>query len=173
LPSARVVVDKTNPRPPLIRLDRPADYAGAGGWWRGSVNVTFASNGDPALSDGSPGSGVDPTSMPLAQTKTGTGVYRVTGRVRDLAGNRSDEAVLTMQIDSRPPTVQIMCPSIVARGSTKSATYTATDMGSGLATPASGAVPLDTSATGTYSVSVVARDNVGYATTGSCRYTVT
>jgi hypothetical protein len=173
LPSGPVVVDKRNPRPPLIRPDRPADYAGAGGWWRGSVNVTFASNGDPALGDGSPGSGVDPTSLPLPQTKSGTGVYRITGRVRDLAGNRSDEAAATVQVDSRAPAVQIVCPSTVARGSTKSATYTANDTGSGLATPASGTVPLDTSATGSYSVSVIARDNVGYATTGSCRYTVT
>jgi hypothetical protein len=173
LPSAPVVVDKTNPRPPLIRPDRAADYAGGGGWWRASVTVTFASNGDPALGDGSPGSGVDPTSLPLPQTKSGTGVYRITGRVRDLAGNRSGEGAATVQVDSRAPTVQITCPSNVPRGSTKSATYTASDIGSGLATPASGAVPLDTSATGSYSVSVIARDNVGYATTGSCRYTVT
>ena len=42
---------------------RAPDYAGGGGWYKDSVEVSFAANGDPNLSDGSPGSGVNPASL--------------------------------------------------------------------------------------------------------------
>src|SRR5207244_10432985 len=82
--SGSVVVDKKAPNAPTLSTDRPADYTG---WWKDSVKVSFAGNGDPALADGSAGSGVDPASIPAAVTKTASGT--VSGSVKDLAGNVS------------------------------------------------------------------------------------
>ena len=65
---APVVVDKTPPNAPSATPSRAPDYAGGGGWYKDSVSVSFTSNGDPGLSDGSPGSGVNPASIPASQT---------------------------------------------------------------------------------------------------------
>src|SRR5215217_133467 len=63
--SAAVIVDRTDPAPPAITPDRAPD---GGGWYRDTVTLSFAGAGDPALLDGSAGSGVDPASVPAAST---------------------------------------------------------------------------------------------------------
>ncbi|HEX3512371.1 MAG TPA: prolyl oligopeptidase family serine peptidase, partial [Solirubrobacteraceae bacterium] len=62
-PSSPVVVDETAPNAPTAAADRAPDYAGGGGWYKDSVTVSFTANGDPALSDGSPGSGVNEATL--------------------------------------------------------------------------------------------------------------
>src|SRR3954452_15084508 len=62
--SAPIKVDKTAPAAPSVAADRDPDYAGDGGWYKDSVTVTVTDNGDPALQDGSDGSGVDVGSIP-------------------------------------------------------------------------------------------------------------
>ena len=62
--SAPVVVDRTPPGAPTAGASRAPDFAGKGGWYKDSVTVSFTANGDPALADGSPGSGVEPSSLP-------------------------------------------------------------------------------------------------------------
>ena len=57
--SAVVKVDRTAPLAPTASADRSPDYPGDGGWYRDTVTVSFAANGDPALPDASAGSGVD------------------------------------------------------------------------------------------------------------------
>ena len=58
-----IKVDKTAPNPPTATADRAPDYAGGGGWYKDTVTVSFTSNGDPLLSDGSAGSGVDASTL--------------------------------------------------------------------------------------------------------------
>ena len=53
--SAPVKVDKTPPLAPTASADRAPDFAGGGGWYKNTVKVSFSSNGDPVLADGSEG----------------------------------------------------------------------------------------------------------------------
>ncbi len=143
-----VVVDKTAPPPPTIDSIPPPDYSGGGGWWH-PFELNVHDNGDPALPDGSPGSGVDPSSVPgpfAANTPGAT----FTATVTDRAGHQSQAATLqlpsTMQFDSKGPVVHVSCPDPVIADSTVYGTWTASDSGSGLADPATatGSFQLDT-----------------------------
>ncbi len=166
--SAPVVVDETAPNAPSVSASRPFDYAGDGGWYKDSVEVSFASAGDPALADGSPGSGVNPASIPTAQTFSTSGLHNASGTVTDNAGNVSSTASLTVQVDATPPTLELACPASARVGSATSASFTASDEQSGLASAASGTIPIDTSSAGEKTVSTTAVDNVGHETTQSC-----
>src|SRR5439155_22958214 len=77
--SAAVAVDKSPPFPPSAEASREPDFAGNGGWYKDSVEVAFTSNGDKPLSDGSAGSGVDPTSVPSPATVRTSGSDTVCG----------------------------------------------------------------------------------------------
>ncbi|HUA75611.1 MAG TPA: hypothetical protein VL988_12710, partial [Solirubrobacteraceae bacterium] len=167
--SAPVVVDKTAPNPPSASADRAPDYAGDGGWYADSVTVSFADNGDPALADGSPGSGVDPGSVPASQTFTTDGPHEASGSVADYAGNQSAEGGLTVKVDASAPKIGIECPSFVpvgAKGVT--ASVLAADAQSGLASDPSGTVPIDTNSYGPQTVERTAVDNVGHSSSASC-----
>ncbi len=86
--SEAVVVDKTSPNAPTAQADRPADYAGGGGWYKDTVTVSYVDHGDPALQDTSPGSGVDTSTLPASQIVTTSGSHPVPGgTVKDYAGN--------------------------------------------------------------------------------------
>ena len=102
--SEPVVVDETPPAAPSAEASRPPDYAGEGGWYKDSVTVSFTANGDPALSDGSPGSGVEPASLTAPQTFETSGSHTASGTVADKAGNVSGAGTLTVQVDATPPT---------------------------------------------------------------------
>jgi hypothetical protein len=170
-PSSEVKVDETAPNAPTANASREPDYAGGGGWYKGSVEVSFSSNGDPNLADGSFGSGVNPFSFVTTaspQTFDASGTHTTCGTVEDNVGNVSQPGCLSVQVDATAPSLEISCPEMVAIGSSASATYSASDAYSGLASPASGTIPINTSTAGTRTVSATAVSNVGYETTKSC-----
>jgi GH35 family endo-1,4-beta-xylanase len=167
--SADVVVDRTDPAPPAIAPDRPPD---GGGWYRDRVTLTFAGAGDPALPDGSAGAGVDPASLPAAVSYAATGPHTVSGLLRDRARNASRSATATVMVDADAPVVTLTCPATVGRGEPASATWTAADAGSGITGPATGSLPLDTSATGAFTASYEATDAAGHVTAATCGYVV-
>ncbi len=170
--SAPVVVDETAPNAPTASADRSPDYAGGGGWYEDSVTVSFSANGDPALSDGSPGSGVNLSTLSAPQTFSTDGSHLASGTVQDNAGNTSAPGTLTVQVDATPPNVEVSCPATATFGSSAKATITASDGQSGLAVDPSGTVPIDTSTVGVKKTSATAEDNVGHTAEASCETTV-
>ena len=167
--SAAVIVDRTDPAPPAITPDRAPD---GGGWYRDRVMLSFAGAGDPRLVDGSAGSGVDPATLPAPSTLATTGPHTVSGTVRDRAGNASRSASATVQVDASAPDASLACPAPVRVGETASATWTASDTGSGLTGPASGSLPLDSTREGTFTASYEAADVAGHRTPATCTYVV-
>ncbi len=172
--SAPIKVDRTAPAPPSVTADRPPDFPGNGGWYRDSVSLSFSSGPDPILGDGSAGSGIDLASLPAPATVVTSGSTTVEGTVKDLAGNESASAGLAVQVDATSPSLAITCPSApVPVGAAASAAWTAGDAESGLGTPASGSVPLDTSSAGQKTaIAPAALDNVGHTRSASCTYSV-
>ena len=166
--SAEVTVDKTAPNPPTGSPDRAPDYAGGGGWYKDTVTVSFTDNGDPLLSDGSPGSGVNAGSIPGPQTFSTDGSHEASGTVSDNVGNVSAPGSATVQVDASAPVVEVSCPEKAHVGESAEATITASDGQSGLAVDPSGKAPIDTSKTGPQTTSATAVDNVGHETTGEC-----
>jgi uncharacterized protein YjbI with pentapeptide repeats len=159
-----VKVDTRPPNAPKVEASRPPDYAGGGGWYKDSVEVSFASGGDPT-----PGSGVNTASLPAARTFNTDGSHTAEGTEEDNAGNISQKASLTVQVDATAPTLQLTCPTSVPLGTAgATATFTASDGQSGLKTPASGTVPINTSTAGKQTVTETAIDNVGHETTKNC-----
>jgi hypothetical protein len=166
--SEAVKVDESAPNTPSATPDRAPDYAGGGGWYKDTVTVSFTDNGDPLLSDGSAGSGVNPASIPAPQTFNTDGSHTASGTVADNVGNVSATGSATVQVDVSPPSVEVSCPATVLVGSTANATITASDGQSGLASNPSGTFPIDTSTAGPRTTKGTATDNVGHSTTSSC-----
>jgi hypothetical protein len=168
--SSEVKVDETAPAAPAASADRAPDYAGGGGWYRDTVTVSFAATGgDPALSDGSAGSGIDVASLSAPQTFNTDGSHTASGTVADNAGNVSAPGTLTVQVDASAPSLSVNCPAQATLGSKGvHATVTASDGQSGLASDPSGSVPIDTSSAGPKTVARTATDNVGHSTEASC-----
>jgi hypothetical protein len=180
--SVPVVVDKTRPHPISLLADRAPEYS-LGGWFKDRVTVTPRANGDPLLADGSPGSGVVASSLSAPTGYSTSGIYNVTGSVLDRAGHRSLLASLTVKVDAAPPTITLTCPRDVKRKTTRFGrwstaavgTFTASDAESGLATPSSGTIVLDTGGgrgKATAYATATATDNVGHSTTATCTYYV-
>ena len=157
-PSTPLVVDRTPPLAPTVPQQ----------WFRDTAVVSLVAT-DPSLPDGSPGSGVEPAP---AQTFTATGP--LFGTVRDRAGNVSPEGGGVVRVDTTLPTVTLSCPREVVRGGGALGRWTASDEGSGLATPAAGAVPFRTAPPGRSArrASTTARDLVGHSATATCTYRV-
>jgi len=171
--SLPMVVDMGAPNVPTAAADRLPDYAGGGGWFKDTVTVSFTDNGDPDLEDGSVGSGV--ASVTAAQTYNTSGSHTATGTASDAAGNVSAQTSLTVQVDASAPSVAFTdCPAApLILGSSASASWQASDLESGLASAASGSVPLDTSSVGGKAIdSPEATDNVGHTATATCAYSV-
>jgi lysophospholipase L1-like esterase len=166
--SAPVKVDESAPNPPTATADRPVDFAGNGGWYKDSVTVSFTSNGDPLLSDTSAGSGVDGSTLSSPQVFNTDGSHEASGTVADNVGNVSPAGALTVKVDVSPPTVEVNCPSTTPVGSSASATITASDGQSGLASDPSATVAINTNKAGPQTTQATATDNVGHATTSSC-----
>lgn len=174
-----VVVDMTAPNAPVAAASSTASFtdAAGGNWWRGSVSVGFTTpNGDPALADGSAGSGVNASTLAGPQSFSTTGLHSGSGTVKDHAGNLSAAGTLPVWVDADAPTASFTnCPTNpVAMGSSHTVNWTAEDVGSGLATAGSGSVPLDTTSVGPKIVPGPApADNVGNTGTApSCSYSV-
>ena len=131
--------------------------------------MSFTDNGDPLEPDESPGSGVNPSSIPSPQTFNTDGSHEASGTVTDNAGNVSAPGTLTVQVDASAPSLEITCPASVLIGSTGvKATVTASDGQSGLASDPSGTVAIETNTAGPKTVTRTAVDNVGHETTKSC-----
>ena len=171
--SLPVVVDTSAPNPPNASADRAVDYAGDGGWFKDAVTVTFSGDGDPALVDGSVGSGVAGVSAPVTFSTSGS--HTASGTATDYAGNVSASTDLTVQVDATTPEMSIACPAApVLLGATASAAWTASDAHSGLATAASGTVALETGSVGLKTASApTATDHVGHdSDPAACQYSV-
>ena len=127
-------------------------------------------NGDPALADGSPGSGVDPASIPATADVRTDGSHTASGTARDNVGNEAAAG----QPDGagrrrRAPSLEVSCPATAQVGqSGVSATVSASDGQSGLASDPSGTVPINTAKPGPQTVERTASDNVGHSTSSSC-----
>jgi hypothetical protein len=118
-----VVVDETAPPAPEATAPAPT-YSGGGGWYKNSVTVTFVSEPDPNLSDGSPGSGVNASTLTTPITYSGeaeSGSHTACGTDEDYAGNLSAAGCKTVQVDATPPSLEVKCPAMVAIGSTANA----------------------------------------------------
>ncbi len=166
--SEEVKVDESPPNAPTANAGTP-DYAAAGGWYKDTATVSFSANGDPLLSDGSPGSGVDTASLPLPATFTTDGPHEACATVRDHAGNESQHGCASVQVDATTPTLQLSCPaSVILDSQGAAASFKASDGQSGLASPPSGTVPIPTDTLGGQTVSATAKDDVGHETTQSC-----
>jgi hypothetical protein len=170
--TASVLIDLTPPQSPTAQADRPADFAGRGGWYRDSVTVSYTARTDPGLPGGTPGSGIDPASLTAPQLFTTSGVHATSGTVADLAGNTSAPGKLTVRVDADPPTSTLTCPTDPVLGSSTNATWHDADGESGLLGTGTGHVALDTSTLGTFTVTHTATDSVGFSTTSSCEYRV-
>ncbi|HSX69184.1 PxKF domain-containing protein [Nocardioides sp.] len=169
--SSAVKVDQTAPTLPVPATDRTAEYADDGGWFADQVSVSFDGSTDPDLVDGSAGSGVASYSLP--QVFATSGLHTATGTATDGAGNVSAAAALSVQVDATPPVVGFdSCPSAVVLGSSAQAAWSASDAHSGLATPATGTIALDTSTIATRTVTATADDNVGHASSATCTFDV-
>jgi Alpha/beta hydrolase domain len=163
-----VKVDRSPPNAPSANASREPDYAGGGGWYADEVGVSFSDNGDAALPDGSPGSGVDLATLSPPQSFNTSGMHTACGTVADNLGNVSEPGCLTVQVDATPPDLHIECPTFVGIGAGAQATVTASDGESGLASDPSGSVPIDTSKAGAQTITRTAVDNVGHETNRSC-----
>ena len=175
--STAIVVDLTAPTSPVASFDRAAEYNdGTSDWFRNAVTVSYSGSTDPVLADGSAGSGVADYTDP--QTFTTTGSHPYSGTATDVATNESLATTGTVNVDATAPTVTLTCPTApFILGSSASLSWTASDVGSGLATAATGSLALDTSAIGSFSAQVAAgaaTDNVGLmsAASNSCSYSV-
>lgn len=167
--SAEVKVDRSAPNAPTVSADRAPDYAGGGGWYRDSVTASFADNGDPALQDGSAGTGVDAGSVPAAVTESTSGPHAISGSVADNVGNTSLAGSLTVQVDATNPTISFTsCPAAVLLHTTASNVFSSADAHSGLASAAAGTTSIDTSTVGPKTTNRTATDNVGRTADASC-----
>ena len=163
-----VVVDTTPPLAPTASADRLPDYSGGGGWYAETVTVSFSTNGDPPLQDGSQGTGVDASSLSAAVTKSTSGSHVASGTVADNVGNTSAAGSLTVQVDASDPSIGVACPAAVLLHAAANATITASDGESGLAVDPSGAPAIDTSTVGPHIASATAQDNVLHSKSASC-----
>ncbi|HEX4483075.1 MAG TPA: polymer-forming cytoskeletal protein [Solirubrobacteraceae bacterium] len=166
--SAPVKVDRSAPPAPTAHVEREPDYAGGGGWYGGSVAVTFSANGAGSLPDGSEAAALEPASLTGAQTVGADGSHEVCGTIENVLGEQSAPACVTVQVDATPPSVSITCPAMVAIGSSAAATVAAADPYSGLRVDPSGTVAIDTNTAGTKTITRTAVSNVGDETTQSC-----
>lgn len=105
------------------------------------------------------------------------GVSSVAFFSRDEAGNNGDAQTVTFKVDATPPVIEIESPSAEAYllESELSASYLATDLGSGLESCA-GTLPngdsLDTSLPGARTFTVVAEDQAGNTATEEVEYQI-
>lgn len=160
-----VKIDTTAPAVPTASVDRAPE---ALGWHRDRVTVTWAA----VPEAGEQASGIDPASVPDAQTVTADGGTDLRATVRDRAGNVSGEAGYRVQVDSVAPTAALTCPTgVLAANAIATAEVTADDASSGVVdVPAR--ITLDTSAGGLREARLIVRDRVGHETVAACAYSV-
>ena len=170
--SPAVNIDTSAPTVSAATAATPVNVAGTD-WYKDSVTFQWTAT-DPVLADGSPGSGAGAAVPPSSTfSTTGTG-QSASAAATDLAGNTGTGHLTGVNVDASNPKVVIACPTTVLLGASVTATWSATDTGSGLATAAGGTITLDTATVGTKTVTApTASDNVGHASAPvSCDYKV-
>ncbi len=166
-----VKLDNAAPPTPTALVSRAPDYAGGGGWYKGSVDVSFASNGVATLPDGTEGAALEPSSLTGPVEVATTGSHTVCGTVEDVLGNLSAPGCATVQVDATPPSLTLNCPATAELDAAGvRASYSANDGTgqSGLASSPSGTLAINTASLGEQVTTETARDNVGNETTRSC-----
>ncbi|HYI19063.1 MAG TPA: endo-1,4-beta-xylanase [Solirubrobacteraceae bacterium] len=162
--AATVVVDRVAPAPPVLSADRAPAWAD---WYRDGVVVRFADGGDPALPDGSAGSGLNPGSVPAPRTLSATGTHTITGAGKDRAGNASPPVTGTYRVDADAPTGTATTGAYAPgtwTGSDVTVSFACADAGAGLDGPAPAPVVVATEGAGQLR-SAECRDRVGHVTT--------
>ncbi|HEX2087464.1 MAG TPA: LamG-like jellyroll fold domain-containing protein, partial [Solirubrobacteraceae bacterium] len=168
--SEPVLIDRGAPRAARLEVERAADWTSPAGvaWYRDSVSATWHDQGDPDLRDGTPGTGVDPSTVPAPVTLATTGAHEVVARLRDNVGNAS-LTVRTLHVDADAPALTLDCPPLAHVDAIAHATVTAGDgNGSGLAASVPSLVAIDTATTGVRTVALTAVDNVGHEASDTC-----
>lgn len=170
--SKSVKIDKTAPTTPAATFAPAAPADAQGGWYKDTVTVSYGGSTDPALADGTPGSGG--ISYSPAETFSTSGTHAYQGTATDQAGNASD-VTGSVKVDATAPALSVVgCPTDDVRlGSSRSITVTASDAESGLAVNPAGIVALDTASIGQKTKTIVATDNVGHTKEVPCTYRVT
>ena len=157
----------------------PAMFCDAadGAWHDDNVSIgCTASDDGSGLADASDASFTLTTSVPAgAETDDAATNSRT---VADKAGNEATAGPVSgNKVDRKGPSVTLTCPSSpVLKGSSATASWSASDGGSGLVGPSSGTISLDTSWVGSQTASVPAgfkTDDVGNGSdAASCNYSV-
>ena len=148
-------------------MHRTTQAAAAG--TRTALKSAFEEDGVGTLPDGSPGAEVNLLSLSAPQTFSTSGPHEACGTVQDVLGNVSAPGCLTVQVDATPPSLALTCPATAILDTAGvQASYSASDGQSGLASKASGTIPISTSALGEQTVTETAIDNVGNETSRSC-----
>ncbi|HET8822922.1 MAG TPA: PxKF domain-containing protein, partial [Thermoleophilaceae bacterium] len=107
-----VKVDESNPNAPTGDTNPAAAFTDGSGnnWYADSVTVGFTDNGDPALLDGSDGSGVasvtDPETFDSSNVNA-DGSFSYTGYATDNVGNSSAGTTVDGYVDWQAPSVAI------------------------------------------------------------------
>lgn len=170
--SPAVDIDMTPPTVSAATGATPVSVSGVD-WYRDSVTFQWTAS-DPALADGSAGSGAG-AAAPGSKTfnTTGTGLS-ASATATDLAGNNGTGHLTGVNVDASNPTVGLTCPATVMLGAPANASWSASDTGSGLATTATGTIALETATVGPKTVTApTASDNVGHTSAPvSCEYRV-
>lgn len=141
-------------------------------FYKDNVSIDVSAS-DPDLSDGHAGSGLnlDPSGT---HGFTATGTYKALAS--DNVGHATSADELSFKVDATAPTAQVTgCPTAPVKiGSSPTVTWTGSDEqgGSGVASPSSGTLTLDTSMIGTRTASATVADNVGHESPVECQYTV-
>ncbi|MFC6238941.1 PxKF domain-containing protein [Longivirga aurantiaca] len=166
--SSVLVIDRTAPSDPTLTPDRVAEYSPAAGdaWWADTLTVTAAGSSDPALADGSAGTGIAGYTDP--QTLTATGATVVSGTATDGAGNTSTSQA-AFRVDASAPVVAYgACPATRLKGQALTLAWSATDAGAGLATSSTGTQVVDVDVVGEKTYQASATDLVGHTTVATC-----
>jgi VCBS repeat-containing protein len=175
-----VKVDKSNPNAPTLSFATTGQSLKATvnsvDWYKDSVKIDVSDNDDPALSDTSAGSGVDASSFPASFSVTTNGTSTASQKVKDNATNESTAGTLEVNVDAANPTLGA-CPTagpfLVNSGQRSVGPISASDGESGIDSANSELTKsVDTSSTGTKTVTFTAKDNVGHSDTKQCTYNV-
>jgi hypothetical protein len=170
--SPAVNIDKSPPTVSAATAATPVNVSGVD-WFKDSVTFQWTAN-DPVLADGSAGSGAG-AAVPASSTfNTTASGQSASATATDLAGNTGTGHLTGVNVDASVPTVGIVCPTTVLLDGSASATWSATDTGSGLASASSGSVALASDTVGTKTAAApAASDNVGHTSVPvSCEYRV-
>src|SRR6266487_2363030 len=105
--SAGIKVDKQGPSAPTASANHGPEYDStpatdqSDDWYKDSVSISFAGSTDPALADGSAGSGV--ASYTAAQLVNTQGPFTKSGKATDGAGNDSASTSFSGNVDTANP----------------------------------------------------------------------